>query len=129
MNETPGVRPTVSVVVPCKNDARYLTANLESILSQDYPHVECIVVDGGSSDATVDLLKQYGDRIRWVSEPDRGAFDAINRGWKLSTGDILAWLNADDLWEPGAVRAAVETFEKKRDVDVVYGTARVVDEL
>jgi FkbM family methyltransferase len=120
---------TVSVVVPCKNDARYLTANLESILSQDYPDVECIVVDGGSTDATVDLLKRYGDRIRWVSEPDRGAFDAINRGWQLANGEVLAWLNADDLWEPGAVSTAVEFLENQPDVDVVYGTARVVDEL
>ena len=123
----PGV--TVSVVVPCKNDARYLSANLESILSQDYPWLECIVVDGGSTDATVDLLKQYGDRIRWVSEPDSGAFDAINRGWKLSKGDILAWLNADDLWLPGAVCTAVRAFRNRPQVDVVYGTAGVIDEL
>jgi FkbM family methyltransferase len=119
----------VSVVVPCKNDARYLTTNLESILSQDYPCLECIVVDGGSTDATVDLLKRHGDRIRWISEPDTGAFDAINRGWQLAKGDILTWLNADDVWEPGAVRSVVEAFEQQPDIDVVYGTAGVVDEL
>lgn len=119
---------TVSVVVPCKNDARYLPAALESILSQDYPLLQCIVVDGGSTDGTIDLLKRYGDRIRWLSEPDRGAFDAINRGWQLSEGEVLAWLNADDLWEPGAVRTAVDCFERRPDVDVVYGMAGVVDE-
>src|SRR4051812_39372662 len=97
VNETEKQALTGSGVVPCKNDTRYLTSNLESILSQDYPYLECIVVDGGSTDATVDLLKKYGDRIRWVSEPDRGAFDAINRGWQLAKGDILTWLNADDL--------------------------------
>jgi FkbM family methyltransferase len=85
-------------------------------------------VDGGSTDGTIDLLKRYGDRIRWLSEPDRGAFDAINRGWQLSKGEILAWLNADDLWEPGAVRAVVDFFARRPDVDVVYGMARTVDE-
>src|SRR5262249_29850826 len=79
-------------------------------------------------DGTIDLLKGYGDRIRWLSEPDRGAFDAINRGWRLSHGEILAWLNADDLWEPGAVGTAVDFFERSPDVDVVYGTAGLVDE-
>ena len=122
-------RLAVSVVVPCKNDARYLRTALESILSQDYPLLECIVVDGGSTDGTIDLLKRYGDRIRWLSEPDRGPFDAINRGWQLSNGEILAWLNADDLWEPGAVRTVVDFFERRPDVDVVYGIARAIDEL
>ena len=122
-------RLAVSVVVPCKNDARYLSAALESILSQDYPLLECIVVDGGSTDGTIDLLKRYGDRIRWLSEPDRGAFDAINTGWHLSKGEILTWLNADDLWEPGAVRTVVDFFDRCTDVDVVYGTAGAVDEL
>ncbi|HEX5108651.1 MAG TPA: FkbM family methyltransferase [Vicinamibacterales bacterium] len=129
MNDATDSPCTVSVVVPCKNDARFLPANLESILSQDYPHIECIVVDGGSIDATLDLLERYGDRIRWVSEPDRGSFDAINRGWKLATGDILTWLNADDVWVPGAARAAVELLQRRTDVDVVYGTVGVVDEL
>jgi glycosyltransferase involved in cell wall biosynthesis len=118
----------VSVVVPCKNDARYLPSALESILSQEYPHLECIVVDGGSTDETIDVLERYGDRIRWLSEPDHGAFDAVNRGWKLSKGEILAWLNADDLWAPDAVRTAVEVFERRPEVDVVFGTAGVVDE-
>ena len=119
----------ISVVVPCKNDSRFLDTNLESILGQDYPHIECIVVDGGSTDATLDLLQQYGDRIRWVSQPDRGAFDAINRGWQLATGNVLTWLNADDFWEPGAASAVVEFLKHHPDVDVVYGTAGVVDEL
>ena len=131
MNDRVELDMTVSVVVPCKNDARYLAANLESVLSQDYPQIECIVVDGGSTDATLDLLERYGDRIQWVSEPDRGAFDAraINRGWQLSKGEIVAWLNAEDLWQPGAVRAVVEAFKTHPDVDVVYGTAGVIDEL
>lgn len=121
--------PTVSVVVPCKNDVHYLSGALESILSQDYPYLECIVVDGGSTDGTLEVLQRYGSRIRWLSEPDRGAFDAINRGWQLSIGEILAWLNADDLWEPGSVRTVVDFWRGRPDVDVVYGVAGVVDEL
>ncbi|HYM90083.1 MAG TPA: glycosyltransferase family 2 protein [bacterium] len=121
-------RLAVSVVVPCKNDAHYLSAALESILSQDYPLLECIVVDGGSTDGTIELLKRYSERIRWLSEPDRGAFDAINRGWQLCHGEILAWLNADDLWDVGAVRTVVDFFGRWPDVDVVYGMAGLVDE-
>lgn len=78
MSESP--LPTVSVVVPILNRARFLVPTLESILQQDYPRVECIVVDGGSTDGTVDILKRYGHRIRWVSEPDEGHADAINKG-------------------------------------------------
>lgn len=119
----------VSVVVPCRNEIRYLPDVLNSILSQDYANIECIVVDGRSTDGTIDLLKRYGDKISWLSEPDNGAFDAINRGWKLSHGEVLAWLNADDLWESGAVRTVVDLFERRPDVDVIYGIAGVVDEL
>ncbi|MGH8058354.1 MAG: glycosyltransferase [Candidatus Entotheonellia bacterium] len=86
-------------------------------------------MDGGSTDGTIDFLKRCGERITWVSEPDRGSFDAINRGWQLSHGEILAWLNADDLWEPGAGRTVVDFFERHPGVDVVYGVAGVVDEL
>jgi len=121
--------PLVSVVVPARNESRFIETNIASILSQDYPRIECIVVDGGSTDATLELLQRYGSRIRWISEPDRGAFDAINKGWKLATGEILTWLNADDFWEPGAVRTAVEFLQTHPNVDVVYGTAGVVDEI
>lgn len=128
-DDAPEPRVKVSVVVPCRNDARYLPFALESILSQDYPDIECIVVDGASTDNTLEILKRYGDRIRWHSEPDRGSFDAINRGWQMSQGEVLAWLNADDLWAPGAVSKAVAFLQRRPDVDVLYGTAGVVDEI
>lgn len=121
--------PTVSVVVPILNRPRFLVPTLESILQQDYPRVECIVVDGGSTDGTVDILKRYGDRIRWVSEPDRGNSDAINKGWWMSKGDILAWLNADDVYVvPGAISQAVAYLQAHPEVDVVYGDWGVIDE-
>jgi glycosyltransferase involved in cell wall biosynthesis len=120
-------RPLVSVVVPCRNRAHYLASTLDSILRQDYPAIECIVVDGASTDGTADVLHAYGERIRWLSEPDRGAFDAINRGWALARGEILAWLNADDAWEPGAAAAAVAALERHPGAAAVYGGAIGVD--
>jgi glycosyltransferase involved in cell wall biosynthesis len=119
--------PWVSVVVPTKNAAEYLVVVLDSILSQDYPNIECIVVDGGSTDYTHDILVSYGDRITWTSRPDRGSFDAINRGWQLSKGQILAWLNVDDGWTPGAVAAAVKCFQDNPEADVIYGDCVIVD--
>jgi len=106
-------QPLVSVVVPCLNRARFLVPTIESILEQDYPHLECIVVDGGSTDATVGILQSYGDTISCVSEADDGHADAINKGWWMSQGQILAWLNADDLYvTPHAVGKAVAYLER-----------------
>ena len=114
--------PLASVIVPCLNRAHFLIPTIESILQQDYPNVECIVVDGGSTDGTVEILEQYGNRIKWVSEPDKGHADAINKGWWMSKGEFLAWLNADDLLVvPYAIRNAVSYLQKNPDVDVVYG--------
>src|SRR5450432_2410784 len=120
--------PLVSVVIPCINRAPFLRPTIDSALGQDYPQVECIVVDGGSTDGSLDILREYGDRIRWVSEPDRGHADAINKGWRLSRGEILAWLNADDLWiAPGAVSAAMSHLEAHPETDVVFGECEAVD--
>lgn len=119
----------VSVVVPCLNSNQFLPAAIDSILAQDYPHIECIVIDGGSTDGTLDTLRAYGDRITWVSEPDRGHADAINKGWLASRGRIVTWLNADDCWEtPHAARLAVEYLNDHPNVDVVYGDCGWIDE-
>lgn len=120
--------PLVSVVIPCFNRAHMLRGTIDSVLEQDWPQVECIVVDAASKDGTVEILRSYGDRIRWVSEPDRGHADAINKGWKMSRGEILAWLNADDRWAgPHTARTAVEFLRDHPDVDVVYGDIRWID--
>lgn len=114
--------PVVSVVIPCLNRASFLVPTIESVLQQDYPHIECIVVDGGSTDGTIEILQSYGDRIKWVSETDNGHADAINKGWQMSRGEILAWLNADDVWVvPDAVRETVAYLQAHPEVDVAYG--------
>lgn len=118
----------ISVVIPCLNRAHFLKPTIESVLQQDYPNIECIVVDGGSTDGTLSILKSYKDRIKWVSEPDNGHADAINKGWRMSQGQIMAWLNADDLWAvPKAASQVVSFFQTHADVDVVYGDCGEID--
>src|SRR4051812_50222335 len=97
---------TVGVVTPTLNSARFLRGAVESVLAQDYPHVDYLVMDGGSSDGTRELLAGYGGRVRWISAPDAGQADAVNRGWRLVRGELLAFLNADDAYRPGAIAAA-----------------------
>jgi glycosyltransferase involved in cell wall biosynthesis len=120
--------PWVSVVVPNYNRVDYLKEAIDSILNQGYANVECIVVDAGSTDGSLDLLKSYGDKITWVSRPDKGAFDAINDGWKMSKGEILAWVNSDDVWEEGAAEFAARYFQDHPDIDVLYGACGAIDE-
>lgn len=120
--------PLISVVIPCLNRAHLLTPTIKSILEQDYPQVECIVVDGGSTDGTREILEGFQDRIRWISEPDKGNSDAINKGWQMCHGEIFTWLNADDLWEvPDAASKVVGFFLQNPDVDLVYGDCGTID--
>jgi len=116
--------PLVSIITPCFNAEKFITETIESVLAQDYPLIEYIVMDAGSTDGTLDVLKTYGDRLRWISQPDRGAADAINRGFGLSKGEIFTYLNADDVYLAGAVSTAVNAFQG----DVVYGGAYWIDE-
>jgi len=121
-------KPLVSVVVPCLNRADFLVPTIESILQQDYSKIECIVVDGGSTDGTIGILKGYRNKIKWISEPDRNHADAIAKGWDMSNGEILAWLNADDLWQvPDAVSRAVEYLQANPEVSLVFGACGKVD--
>lgn len=121
-----GPLPLVTIVTPVLNGARFLPDLLASVRAQDHPRIEHLVVDGGSTDGTLDLLRAAG--VRWVSERDHGMYDAINRGFSLASGDVLAYQNADDRYVvPGAVSAAVRVLQDAPAVDVVYGRFRYVD--
>jgi glycosyltransferase involved in cell wall biosynthesis len=126
-----GPTPLVSIVTPTLNRAQYLNGTLESVESQTYSNIEHLVVDGGSTDGTLDLLSAHeaSTGLRWISEPDRGMYDAINKGLRLVTGDIVAYLNSDDLYLPWAVRSAVDVFTENPDVDVVFGDLIRFDEV
>ena len=123
----------VSIATPSYNQAGYIEQTIKSVLSQkgDF-ELEYIIMDGGSTDRSVAIIKKYAEKhpcaIKWVSEKDKGQADAINKGWKMATGDIVAYLNSDDMYEPGAIQHAVRFLEKKPDVDWVYGQCRIVDE-
>jgi glycosyltransferase involved in cell wall biosynthesis len=114
--------PLISVVTPSYNQARFLEETLHSVASQDYPRTEHIVIDGGSTDGSVDIIRRHAPRLgHWVSEKDRGQSHAINKGLAIAQGDVLAWLNSDDTYLPGALRAVGEVFATHPDVDLVYG--------
>ena len=121
--------PTVSIVTPSFNQARFLEQTIRSVLEQDYPWLEYFVIDGGSTDSSVEIIKKYESKLAgWVSEKDKGQADAINKGLCQAHGEIVAWLNSDDYYLPGAIQRAVETFRQQPDAGLVYGNVISVDE-
>jgi glycosyltransferase involved in cell wall biosynthesis len=118
----------VSVVTPSFNQGCFIEETIESVLSQDYKPVEYWVIDGGSNDETLDILNRYGNRLDWVSEKDNGQADAINKGWKRARGDILAWLNSDDIYLPGALSTAVAFLQAHPEFGAVYGEGYHIQE-
>ncbi len=129
MYKTGGAQwPRISVVMPSFQQAAYLRAAIESVLDQKYPEVELIVMDGGSTDGSAEIIREYEGRLGyWASAPDGGQSDALNRGLGQATGQILGWLNSDDLLEPGALRHVAETLDSSR-VQWLIGVTRLVDE-
>ena len=120
--------PLVSIITPSYNQAAYLEQTLLSVLNQDYPAIEYIVIDGASTDGSADIIRRYADRLSyWVSEPDRGQSHAINKGFARARGEIVAWMNSDDLYTPGAVAEAVALLTSRPDVGMVYGNCLRID--
>jgi glycosyltransferase involved in cell wall biosynthesis len=120
--------PLVTIVTPSYNQVRFLEATLRSVLDQDYPHIEYLVVDGDSNDGSVEIIRRYADRLTWwVSEKDSGQSEAINKGFRRAHGEFVGWLNSDDIYLPGAVSAAVKIFQSHPQAGLVYGDAQAID--
>jgi len=114
--------PRISIVTPSYNQAKYLPETIESILRQDYPNLEYIIVDGGSRDGSVDVIRRYERHLAWwVSEKDSGQSEAINKGFAKSTGELFNWINSDDLLFPGALHRLAEAFRNHPDTAMVVG--------
>lgn len=116
-------------MTPSFNQARYLEATIQSVLSQNYPRLEYIIVDGGSTDGSVEIIKKYESKLAWwVSEKDQGQTDAINKGFAHAKGDFLAWLNSDDTYESNALSSAVKFLQTHPEVGLAYGDANYINE-
>jgi len=120
--------PLVSIITPSYNQADYLEQTLQSVLAQDYAPIEYLVVDGASTDNSLDIIRRYADRLAWwISEPDSGQAEAINKGLKRARGEIVAWLNSDDLYLPGAITQAVAALQADPELSLVFGDAITID--
>jgi glycosyltransferase involved in cell wall biosynthesis len=119
--------PSISVITPSYNHADFIERTIRSVLEQSYPRLEYLVMDGGSSDGTVEVLRRYGDRLRYVSEKDGGQADALNRGFRETRGEIVAWLNSDDEYLPGTLDAIARFFSEHPEVEWLYGRCPIID--
>jgi len=123
-----GPSPRVSIVTPSYNQGRFIRRTIESVLAQSYKNIEYLVVDGGSTDETHEVLRSFGDRVRWVSETDSGQAAAINKGLNAASGQIVGFLNSDDVLLPHAIEHVVEHFRNNLECDLVYGDAQYIDD-
>ena len=118
--------PKVSIVTPSYNQGQFIEGNIQSVLNQKYPNIEHIIIDGSSTDGTIDILKKY-DHLKWISEPDNGQEDAINKGFNSATGEIIAWLNSDDYYCQGVFSQIANYFVNNIDIMWIYGNSYFVD--
>jgi glycosyltransferase involved in cell wall biosynthesis len=122
------VYPKISIVTPSFNQVEFLELTIRSVLDQEYPNLEYIVIDGGSTDGSVDIIKKYSDRITyWVSEKDKGQYDAINKGFSRTTGEIMGWINSSDLYYPWTFKIIAEIFENLKEVQWLTGMPTSLD--
>lgn len=122
------MNPLVTIITPSFNQAPYLEDTILSVLTQDYPNIEYFIVDGGSTDGSLEIIKKYANQITdWVSEPDKGQTDAINKGFSMANGEVLAWINSDDTYYPHAVKEAVDFLRSHPEVGLVYGDTNFID--
>jgi glycosyltransferase involved in cell wall biosynthesis len=120
--------PKVSIITPSYNQGRFIEETIRSVLLQGYPNLEYVVIDGGSTDQSVEIIQKYAAWLTyWVSEEDQGQADAINKGWKMATGDFITWLNSDDILVPGALRRAVILLEADSRINLVFGDVYHID--
>jgi len=120
--------PTISIITPSYNQGKFIRETIDSVLSQNYPNLEYWVIDGGSTDDTVKILKSYGDKIKWVSEKDGGQTEAINKGMKMATGEVVAYLNSDDAYLPNTFMTVAETFAASPESQWLTGDYFIIDE-
>ena len=119
--------PKISIVTPSFNQGRFIKRTIDSVLSQKYENLEYLVVDGASTDETIDILKSYGNKIKWISEKDKGQTDAINKGMKKMCGEIVAYLNSDGYYLPGTLRKVADEFQKDKELSWLTGDYIIVD--
>lgn len=123
------INPLISVITPSFRQAKFLQKTMDSVLEQDYALFEYIVIDGGSDDGSREIIEAYSGRLaHWISEPDRGQVDAINKGLARATGDILCYLNSDDLFHPGALGVVADAYTKNPNADIFHGRCSTIDE-
>jgi glycosyltransferase involved in cell wall biosynthesis len=120
-------QPKISIITPSFNQGKFIDENIQSVLAQNYPNFEHIIIDGGSSDGTVDILKKY-PHLKWVSEPDQGQASALNKGFRMATGDVIGWLNSDDSYLPRTFEVVARAFDKSLGWSVVMGDVQATDE-
>ena len=120
--------PLITIVTPSFNTGKFIDQTIRSVLDQDYRHIEYIIMDGGSTDETGEIVNRYRDRLRFESRPDSGQASAVNSGFRLGSGELFGFLNADDMYRPGAISAIVEAFRRFPEAGVIYGEADWIDE-